>query len=82
MLTYKYGTVTLPPQGVLVESPQEHLPGCVFTKDEFHRVPIDCVTVKDLWARIDNMGHDVESLRIQVTVLKAKLYDFEHKDDI
>jgi hypothetical protein len=57
----------------------DHKPGCI--QDGIHRVPIDCVTVKDLWDNIDRQRKEIEGKDKLLQELKARIYDLEHEED-
>lgn len=63
-----------------------HKPGCVFVDPArpdmvgSHRIPIDCVTVDDLWKALEKERKIVADLSKQLVELKARLYDYEHEE--
>lgn len=59
----------------------EHKPGCVHEKVAVHRIPIDCVTVDDLWKAIETQKAIVKDRDAEIQRLKAEIYDLRADAD-
>jgi hypothetical protein len=57
--------------------------GCILdiSPGHAHRVPIDCVTVDDLWNSIDARKKDIERLEKENMRLKAEVYDLQQEPE-
>lgn len=54
-----------------------HKEGCVYDRTKIHRVPIDCITVPQLFDSIDHLKQVVEHQKRELIELKAQIYDLE-----
>jgi hypothetical protein len=61
----------------------KHKDKCVFVLDpkfgEDHRIPIDGVTIEDLWRSQDKLLDQIKGLEAEAVRLKAEIYDIHRR---